>query len=211
MPSLKLSAFAVTTMLLLLGSSSSSWAATSVMRKDPGGAMLTANSTLTSTAGVLTLTTGTGAVQCDTGKVTIKVTAPDGNPSVTAHVESMTYDSCNDTVPMLDITECAAIAPLPTLTITAGAGGGTVTFNSIRLRCPVAVGGDACYYTSAPVVANLANVNSGLAFVNAGMDYAPPTGSMDAFGADCGLNGTMSGTASTLRTEASERLTITTS
>ncbi len=210
MSKLRLATIAITTVILLLGNASSSSAATTALRKSPGNALLTVGSTVTSTAGSLDLTTDTGGIHCQSQKLAMRVILNESSPSVPAALESWTFSTCTSTFAVIGISECAVIAPMPTITIVAGVNGGTMTFGTHYLRCTVKNTNEACYYT-ATTAGNFANANSSAGFFNVGITYGAPAGTTDAVSATtCGSDGAFDAVSSTFRPESGGEMFIAT-
>jgi hypothetical protein len=190
-------------------------AATTVLRTDPGNALVPAGTTVTGTSeGAATLQIPSlGTLTCHAGfSLTASVT--EGNPSVDGTLGSLAFTSCSDTIPLIDVDTCSAISPFPTVTVAAtSTTGGSVTLGNTQTFCHV-VGtgtpGSGCYYLGTSPTGSFTNLNSTLAFVNVAVDHKVPTGATNDLGASCGTTGTFTARFSGVHTSAGA-LTLATS
>lgn len=178
--------------MLALGAASAS--ATTVIRTDPGGGLLTGSTTIrNTTSNTAVLQTSLGGVTCTRTTFDADLASNSGPSSVTGTITSLTFAGCTDHIPLITITECGlhAGSPLPTIHITADAGGtgGSVQVTDPTVRCAIANSTSACYYTAATATGSANNVTSNLTFANVAVASVSPT--TDALGAGlCGTNAT---------------------
>jgi hypothetical protein len=194
--------------VLVLASASS---ATTVVRTDPGNALLSAGSTITggNNGGTATFTSAAGSVSCGAFADGV-LAAPDGNPSVTGTLTTFTLAPCVDTILAINILSCNAIAPFPAISVTAVAGGGTNTLTDLTKRCATSVPGKACYFTAATATASFTNANATLRYSGVNV-VAITTGFTDAIvPANCGTSGTLSADFPDIHTTGGRTITVTT-
>jgi hypothetical protein len=165
--------------------------ATTTVLGDPGGGRLANNSTLTA-ASVGTNTmwfTGLG-LACHP---TISLTVPTSHSfsSVPATLTSLTFAGCKDTIGVFFVDECSLHAPRPTVTITAGAGGGTVTFANLFVFCNVVdFPGMGCYWRFADAAGTFVNSTQTLSFNALDATHTVPSGTANDLGGACGSTAT---------------------
>ncbi len=150
--------------LLTLGTVPS-LAATTV-RTDPGGALLTGPTTLrNTTSDTAVLTTSAGTLTCAQASFDADLTANVSSSIIGGSLTALTLASCTDTLPTVNIEECALHAPtFPQVRLTSTAGGGDFTVIDPTIRCKLVSQNIACYYTLEPLTGFLSNVPSTLTF-----------------------------------------------
>jgi hypothetical protein len=171
--------------LLALGSASAS--ATS-LRTDPGNVPLSGQQTLrAASSGSAVLNGPAGTWTCGRTLIDIDVNATTA-ATITGRLTALTFTSCTDTIPLLDFRDCTLHVPsIPTVSITAAAGGGTVVLTDPVYRCTTsnASTGPACYFTLASAAGSFNNAASTITFTNIGVVGVTPT--TDAIApANCG-------------------------
>ena len=220
-------ALAVATLAIgLTGLTSAS--ATTVVRTDPGnllapagtiitgGTQTTATASPTMTGGPFTGGTAflslpaTGTITCG-GFAQGVLTTTDGNPSVRGTLTTFALTPCHDTIPVINVTGCTAVPPLPEITVTATATGGTNTLTNLFKRCTLAGSPAACYYRAATATAVFTNANATLTYSNVSVQHTAPAGTTDDLGALCGSTGTFSADFPDIHTTGNRTLTVTTS
>lgn len=151
--------------LLLAGAVSAS--AHTSLRTDPGGGPLVGPPAITSTASSdFTLQTQTGVITCAVSTFTADVNGNTGAEGVTGTLTTLTAQQCTDTLPQVNVTSCH-LENKPVLHIFADiAIGGTFLLTDPILRCALANGVNACYFTSPVAPGQYDNVSSTLAFEN---------------------------------------------
>jgi hypothetical protein len=166
--------------LLALGAATASAATT--LRTDPGGVLLSGSTTLrNTTSDPSVLATQAGTVTCNQVFLDADANTNSSATSITGKLTALTFTSCTDTILAINIMDCT-LQPgtVPTVTITAGAGGGSVVINDPVVRCTTSTPGRACYLTAASVNGNAVNANSSIAFSNVAIVGATPAGVTDA-------------------------------
>jgi hypothetical protein len=185
----KLALFAAVSALGLLAIASASASASTALRTDPGGGLLTGSTTITNTsASHATLSLpGLGTVNCAETKFDANVTRNSSATSITGSLAQLTFTSCSDNIPVIGIASCTLSpnSPLPVVHIIADNDvGGTTSITDPTVRCDIIASPNAfCYYT--PHIANGQgnNVLSTLTFNVTGVTNVPGSGSL---GALCG-------------------------
>jgi hypothetical protein len=151
--------------LLLVGAVSAS--AHTVLRTDPGGQPLIGPTQIAPTSGDhFTIQTQTGFVTCATSTFTADVNGNTSPTSIPGRLTRFTAQGCTDSLPAVNITSCH-LENLPALHITADISiGGTFLITDPILRCALANGINACYYTSPVAPGQFDNLSSELTFKN---------------------------------------------
>jgi hypothetical protein len=151
--------------LLLVGAMSAS--AHTSLRTDPGNAPFIGPPGITSTTSSdFTLKTQTGTVTCQTSTFTADVNVNTGIESITGQLTTLTALGCTDTLPQVNITSCH-LENKPDVHISSNISiGGTFLVTDPTLRCALANGVNACYYTSPVAPGQFDNIASVLAFEN---------------------------------------------
>jgi hypothetical protein len=206
----KLALLAAISALGLLAIGSASASATSV-RADPSGTALTAGTSITnggSDPATLALS-GFGEINCTSTTFSATVGAS-GGASVTGTLDALTFTSCTDTLPVITISSChLANAGVPTVHITAIAGGGTVVLNNTFVRCILAGSTSACYYQASTASGTAQNANSALSYTGVAVTHSAPAGRTDDLGGVCGNSGSFNATLTDVRAPTGT-ITITT-
>jgi hypothetical protein len=195
--------------LLALGSASAP--ASTTLRTDPGGGLLSGSTTVTSTSNepvVMPLNLGT--VTCNSLKFDADVTSNSSATSIAGTLTGLTLTSCTDTIPVISVGSCHA-STTPAVSITANDTGGHMNLTDVLVRCPVAGGPNACYFTAATATGVELNATSSLAYTNVATVY-PASNPADGLGGNiCGATGTFSATLTHLvQGGTNATLTITT-
>ena len=166
-------AFAVAVGLLACGPTAAS--ATTTLRTDPGGILLSGSTTVRNTSsGPATITFATGNLVCTQTAIDADVTSNSSATSITGTLTALTFSSCNDSILHTTYSSCSLHpAGVPTVTITAGATGGSVTFGHLTVRC--AMGSLGCYFTLASSAGTMNNAASSIAFSNVDVSQVTPT------------------------------------
>jgi hypothetical protein len=199
---------------LALGAVSASAATT--LRTDPGAGLLSGSTTIrNTTSDPAVFTSGAGSMSCLQNSLDIDVSRNSSATSISGSLTSLTLASCSGQFALVPFTECSLHrvgGAIPTVTITAIAGGGTVALGDTIIRCAVN-STSACYYTWASATGTETNVTSTLSF--SGVSIAPlvPTGTTDSFPlSGCGSSSTFSMTLTHMVQGGTNRtITITTS
>jgi hypothetical protein len=163
--------------LLALGSISAS--ASTALRTDPGNALLTGSTTITNTSSSpALLTLDIGSVTCSNTRFDADVTRNSSATSITGTLTALTFTTCTDTVPFVQVTSCHRTgATFPAIHITAGDTGGQVQIVDATVVCNVASGG-ACYYTAATANGNASNATSTLSYTGIGVTHVTGAGDL---------------------------------
>ena len=151
--------------LLLVGAASAP--AHTVLRTDPGNQPFIGPPGITNTASSdFTLQTQTGIITCQTSTFTADVKANTGVEGITGQLTALTALGCTDTLPQVNIVSCH-LENQPAVHISANITiGGTFLLTDPTLRCALANGVNACYYTSPVAPGQFSNVAGELAFEN---------------------------------------------
>jgi hypothetical protein len=180
--------------VLALGAASAS--ASTALRTDPGGGLLTGSTTITNTTAapsVLTLT-GLGVVTCNQTNFDANVTSNSSAGSITGTLATLTFTTCSDTLPVITISSCTLNpGTTPVVHIFASNDtGGTTTIDDATVRCNIAGSTTSfCYYTAATALGQGNNAASTLTYGSIGVGVVGGSGSL---GAACGSTGTFSST-----------------
>jgi hypothetical protein len=186
--------------------------AATTVRTDPGGALLTGPTTLrNTTSDTAVLTTSAGTLTCTQASFDADLTANVSSSIIGGSLTALTLTACSDTLPTVNIEECALHAPtFPQVRLTSTAGGGDFTVIDPTIRCKLISQNIACYYTLEPLTGFLSNVPSTLTFANAPVTTVTPTG--DALSpAMCGNGGLFNVTFTHIVDDANRTITVTTS
>ena len=181
--------------LLALGSASAS--ATTALRTDPGGALLSGSTTITNTSSnnATLAISGLGELNCSQTKFDADVTANSSGTTIAGTLTALTFTNCTDTIPLIDVTECSLDPDraLPGVSISSTAVGGNVTINDAGVRCFVPSLNGFCYYTgtTASAVGIGNNAASTLTYTNVQVDQYTGATSSIGFGL-CGTSGNFS-------------------
>jgi hypothetical protein len=189
-------------------------AATTALRTDPGGALLSGATTITATPGgtLLAQTAGTGTSHCTEVGFSADVRSSSSATSITGTLTALTFTSCNGFLGLTTFESCRLSpgSPLPTVHVTAGAGGGTVALADVTLKCAIMNSTSAfCYYTASTAAGNLANGPSTLTYSSVALVAAAGS---DSLGAPCGSSGSWNWTFTHIVQAGTNRtVTVTTS
>lgn len=194
--------------LMVLGAVSAQ--ATTAIRTDPGGALLTGTTTIRNTSsspGVLT--TNLGTVTCTTSRLLGTAFTNFSATSITG-TGRVTVSQCVDTMPVVNFTSCEGHGAFPRLTATATATGGIFTIGDSVARCAISGSSNACYYTSASTTAIGNNATSSISVSN--VTAVSVAATSDSLGSGiCGSSNTFSVTLTHAVNQSNQTLTITTS
>ena len=151
---------------------------------------------------------GLGSVTCASGTGSATVGAS-GGATITAAGDSVTFTSCTDTIPVITITGCHLVAPLPTATVTAtSSAGGTVSFTNTFVRCNVAGGTSGCYYSAPTATGTAVNTNAALTYSGVSILHTVPAGGSGDLGSLCGTSGTFGGSFTDLTSGATSTTVV---
>jgi hypothetical protein len=172
--------------------------ASTALRTDPGGGLITGSTTAVNTSSgpsVMTLT-GIGTVTCNAMTGSATVTRNSSATSISGTLSTVTFTSCTDSIPVIAITSCTLSpnSPLPSITVTATNDiGGTATVNDPTVRCNISGSATSfCYFTAATAAGVNNNAASTLTYTGVSVTVVAGSGSL---GAVCGSTGTFSTTA----------------
>ena len=193
--------------LLVLGSSSAS--ATTVLRTDPGGGLLTGSTTIrNTTAGTAVFETSAGTITCNQTFFDADVDSNSGATSITGRLTTLTFTSCTDTTLFLNFLDCTLhAASTPTVRITGTAGGGTITLSDTVVRC--AVGLTACYFTTVNATGAAVNATSSIDLTASLTAVAPTTDAIPA--GNCGSTAALTWRLTHIVSATNATVTVTTS
>jgi hypothetical protein len=196
--------------LLVLGAAVAPAAVT--VRTDPGGALLTGPTTLrNTTSDAAVLTTSTGAITCTQASFDAHLTANVSSSIIGGGLTALTLTACTDTLPTVNIEECALHAPtLPQVRLTSTAGGGDFTVIDPTIRCKLVAQNTACYFTLGNLSGFFNNAASSLTFTNIAVTTVTATADAVAPGL-CGTGGLFSTVFTHLVDDANRTVTVTTS
>lgn len=204
-----IAAAALSALALLLGGAGAAQAAPVTLRTDPGGEVLTAPTTLRSTsADAAVFTTSAGSIACTVGNLHADVTSAISSSIIGGQVTALTFSACVDTLPTVNIEECA-LESTATLWITSAAGGGTFTgLHPVISRCKLISQPIACYFTFEHFTGTFSNADSSLTVAPQGVTSVSPT--PDALGPGlCGTGQTFSTTFTHVVDAGNRTLTVT--
>jgi hypothetical protein len=194
--------------LMALGAVSAQ--ATTAIRTDPGGALLSGTTTLknTSSTPAILVMTGIGTVSCAQTTVVGNAKTNTSATTITGTGQG-TYTSCTDTFPVIDIESCRGHGTFPSITITSTATGGLIRSGDAMSRCAVTgTSTGACYYTAATATGVANNAASTITYANVPVTSVTTSGSL---GALCGSTGSYSSKLTHGVNQSNQTLTITTS
>jgi hypothetical protein len=200
--------------VLALGSSSAS--ASTALRTDPSGGLLSGSTTIRNlTSHQTTLQSGAGAVSCAQTFLDADVNANSSATSITGKLTTLTVTSCTDNILAVNILDCTlATGSIPTVTVTANDEGGAITLDDPIVRCATSAPGKACYYTASTPTAVGRAVNTTKSVTFSAVSVTSLTsGFTDAIvPANCGGSGTLSATLTqAVQGTGTNTVTITTS
>jgi hypothetical protein len=165
--------------LLTLGSATAS--ATTALRTDPGGILLSGGSTIRNTASdPAVFASAAGTVICTQTSFDADANSNTSATSISGTLTGLTFTSCTDNIIAINYSSCSLQAgTVPTVTITSSATGGSVSFTDPVIRCAVSAT-TGCYFTALAAVGNHVNASSSIAFTNVGFGNVLPAGVTDA-------------------------------
>ena len=149
--------------LLALGSASAS--ATTSLRTDPGGGLLSGTTTIrNTTSDPVVFETLAGTITCNQAFFDADVNSNAGAASITGTLTSLTFTSCTDTLLAINVSDCTLhAASMPTVQIAATATGGTITLRHTVVRCAVGPT-TACYFTTVNATGAAVNATRSIDF-----------------------------------------------
>jgi hypothetical protein len=188
-------------------------AATTALRTDPGGALLTGTTTLrAASGGSFTSTSSFGMNGCSQASFDADVRSNTSATSITGTLTALSFTSCAGSFGVVTTFQGCSLdpdAPFPTIHLIAGAGGGTVTIGDVTVRCSLMGGSGFCYFTASSAVGSLANGPSTLTYTF--VPFAPVSGTT-SLGALCGDSGSWAWTFTHIVQGGTNRtVTVTTS
>lgn len=166
--------------------------ASTTLRTDPGGALLSGSTTVRSGAGgSFTAASQLGAGTCTEAGIDFDVQRNSSATSITGSLTSLTFTSCTGQFTGTTFASCTLSAddPFPTVHITAGVGGGTVTITDLTVRCSFMSSPSFCYFTATTVVGTFQNGPATLRSTN--VAFTPTTGTTGLPFLGCGGTGTV--------------------
>lgn len=176
--------------LMVFGAVSAS--AGTTLRTDPGGGLLSGSTTIrNTTADPATLSTLAGEITCHQTFFDADVNVHSSTTDITGKLTTLTFTSCTDNILAVNILDCTlGNAPLPSVTITARAGGlSTISLGDTTVRCATSTPGKACYYTAPFADGSGVNATSSIAYTNVGVSGIT-TGFTDGIvPVNCGTSG----------------------
>jgi hypothetical protein len=185
----KLAALAVFA-VLALGSASAS--ATTALRTDPGGGLLSGSTVRNNDSDPLLIATQAGTVTCNETFLDWDVNSNTSPTSITGKLTKVTFTTCTDTILAVNILDCTlATGSVPTVTITAGASGGTVALGDTIVRCATSTPFKACYYTSASSLGNGINATNTIGYANVGVTGITTGFTDGTVPVNCGTSGSL--------------------
>jgi hypothetical protein len=198
--------------LLTVGSTAAS--ATTTLRTDPAGTLLSGSTTFRNTSSNLAvLATQAGTITCLTTYLDANVTANTRATTISGSLTALTFTMCSDTLLAINISSCRLRAgTTPSVWITSAAGGGTVNLDSTTVRCATSLT-QGCYYNAPSANGTATNTPSAIQYFNVPVAAQLPSGLTDAAPiANCGTSGTFGVTvADIVQGTGTNRVTITTS
>jgi hypothetical protein len=169
--------------------------ASTAIRTDPGGALLTGSTTLTNTSSTPFIYTmaALGTITCNQVSFDADLSSRSSATSLGGSLTALTFTSCTDTIPVLTYTSCHLHGQVPTVSILASNDtGGVFTFSDSILRCGISGSAtNACFYTFATALGLGSNAASTVVFNNVALSAVGTSGSL---GAACGTSGSASWT-----------------
>jgi hypothetical protein len=188
--------------------------ATTAIRTDPSGALLTGTTDITNAASdPAVLATQAGTVTCTVKRNRFRLTIHISAGPITGHFQFGTFTSCTDTILAINISSCTLQAgTTPTVSITSAAGGGTVNLGNTTFRCATSAT-QGCYYNAASANGTMTNTPSAIRYSNVAVSAQIPAGITDAVSvANCGTTGTFSvAETNIVQTGTGNSVTLTTS
>jgi hypothetical protein len=178
----------------IFGVAAGSASAASYLHDSVTGTVLSAGTTIApGSSGNATLTvTGLGTVTCTNNTFSGTVGAS-GGATITGSIDSLTFNSCTDTIPVITISNCNVVSPLPSVVATAsGSTGGSLNLSNTYVRCNVSGSTAGCYYLATTANGTVNNTGSTLAYSNVAVSHSVPTGGSGDLGALCGSGATFS-------------------
>jgi hypothetical protein len=194
--------------VLVLGAAVAPAAVT--VRTDPGGALLTGPTTLrNTTSDVAAISTPAGNLTCTQASFDAHLTANVSSSIIGGGLTALTLTACSDTLPTVNIEECALHAPAD-VRLTSTAGGGDFTVIDPTIRCKLVSQNVACYYTFGALRGFLGNSPSALTFTSIAVTTV--TATADALSTTlCGNGGQFSVAFTHIVDNGSRTITVTSS
>jgi hypothetical protein len=169
-----------------------------------GGGLVPNGATITNGAShpaVLTVA-GLGAVTCNSTVFNATVGAS-GGATISGTLNSLSFTSCSDTIPVIDITSCTSTGSAAATLTGTGTTTGTISLNDTKVFCHVTGGTSGCYYTAGAASGN--GFGNTLSFNNIAVAHTTGTGDL---GSLCGTGATFSVTLTDLKTSAGGTVTL---
>jgi hypothetical protein len=166
MPIRRSATLAAVAALSLLALGAAPAPASTSLRSDPGGGLLTGSTTITNTSsGVATLTTGSGSITCSNTSFTATATSNSSATTIGGSLNTLTFTTCTDTIPLVTFAGCHRHgATLPAVSVNGSTG--TVTLTDVIVRCSVFASNQGCYLTAATLNGTVNNALSTLTYTN---------------------------------------------
>jgi hypothetical protein len=180
----KVALMAVVSAIGALGASVSSASAATWITDELGNNPSTITSNASDPA-TLSLASGFGDITCNRTTFNMSVGAG-GGASVSGTLNSLVFENCTDSIPVITISQCSLSGGTPTATITASAGGGTVALSTTTVFCAVAGSSNGCYYQAPSASGSANNAANSITFTNVTTNHVSGTGDL---GALCGSGG----------------------
>lgn len=182
------------TSVLALGASPSS--ATTTLRLDPSNTVFSgATQIRNNRADPAVFSTSLGTITCPETDFEFDVSRHTSATSISGSLTTFTLTACTDTIAPVNITSCHLHQPTtaPGVTITGGAGGGTIVLSNTVWRCNIQNSpppGFACYYSASTANGSYSNSLNSLTFPTVTTSTVQPTSDALASGL-CGSASTL--------------------
>jgi hypothetical protein len=124
-------------------------------------------------------------ISCNRTTLSVSVGAG-GGATIAGTLNSLSLENCTDSFPVITFTACSLSGSTPTATLTAGAGGGSMTLAATVLFCAVAGSTSGCYYRAADATGSFQNVTNSVQYANVAITHVTGTGDL---GSLCGTSG----------------------
>jgi hypothetical protein len=183
----KIALLAVTSAMGIVAFGASSASAASWITDELGNFPTNITSTASDPA-TLSLSGGFGDITCNTTTFNLHV-GPGGGASIDGSLNTLVFENCTDSIPVITITACDKHGGSPTATITAGAGGGSVTLSPTTVFCTVAGSANGCYYQAPDATGVISNATNSITFTNTAVTHTVPAGTTNDLGNLCGAGG----------------------
>lgn len=172
--------------LAMVAICAASASATTTLRTDPGGALLSGSTVIVNTSSSPSTLSfpGTGTITCTQESITGDGSVDSSTGSITEQITLFTGYNCHDTIPVINITHCT-LTNLPVAHYFADSPvGGFLDVDDVERRCSIAGSTTSfCYYTAASAVGTVLNATSTITFASTSVVTTSGSGSL---GAACG-------------------------